>query len=291
MDSKLGIVVNYFRRNDHPALIRDFTLLSLKFLRNDDDKSSILLVDGSSFADTDLSAACTSLNVNYLHMGKEIGFAEALNLGWNLLKEDNICFMANDILVPSGTLRVLQDQLKISDVGCVFPYLSYCDYPGQTYGFVSKPITCEPSVMTINLNIFKRYVLEKAMGVDENYSGSYNDLILLMKIRELGFRVILVGDTSVFHLGKMTIAQGSTYAKDKDQIRFREEYRSYATSHGMWQVKHWKWPLATTPLVSLLWWISQNSMSTRFRNWSQSFIMKIEPELTRYPARYGKCSN
>src|SRR5688572_12820943 len=130
MDDRVGIVVNYYRRNNHPLLTRDFTLLGLKFLRQDNSDNSIVLVDGSPQSDGDLLAACESLKVNYLHTGKELTFAEGFNVGWQYLRETYVCLMANDILVPVGTVKTLQKYLRISDVGCVFPYLSYCDYPG-----------------------------------------------------------------------------------------------------------------------------------------------------------------
>ena len=284
---KTGFVVNYYWRSGFSASVRQATLLALALLRENSGVGKIVLMDGSPIADKLIKNDCHETGIIYHHAGQELSFASGFNCGKQLLDEPYIGLMANDIFPPSDTVQKLIAYLQKNDVGCVFPYLSHCDYPGQMYDFVRMPITCEPSLMTLNLNIFKREVLEQAGGVAEGYSGSYNDLILLMKIRQQGYRVVLVGDTRVTHLGQMTISQGSTYRKTKDRERFVVEYPTYATEHGAWQVAHWKWPLATNKLVGLLWWICQNTISTRLRNAFQRILIMLEPSLTRFPAGWG----
>ncbi len=279
---RVGMVVNYYWQPHFSPAVRYATLLSLQLLRQNPEAQTVLLVDGSPEPDEEMAGHCTALNVRYHHAGRALQFAEGFNIGLSLLEEPYIGLMANDIFPPPDTLRKLLTCLELPDVGCVFPYLSYCDYPGQMADFVRKPITCEPSLMTLNLNLFKREVLQKAGGVDESYSGSYNDLILLMKIRQMGYRVVLVGDTRVTHLGQVTISQGTTYKKEKDRQRFMAEYPAYVAQHGAWQVAHWKWPLATTPAAKILWWLCQHLPSTRLRNRMQDWLIRLEPLLTSY---------
>jgi GT2 family glycosyltransferase len=283
-----GFVINYYRRPSFPPSHRTATTLSIQALKENIGVGHVILVDGSNQPDLYMQDVCNREGIDYLHTGKELTFAQGYNIGWKLLGEPYVGFMANDTFPSKGTISNLLEYIKLLDVGCVFPYISYCDYPGQIYTFARRPITCEPTIMTLNLNIFKREVLEKVMGVDDGYSGCYNDIILLMKIRSTGYRVVLVGNTRVFHMGQMTLSQGSTYAQEKDIRKFKEQYSSYMAEHGIFGVSHWKWPLATTRIVALLWWLSQNNMSATLRNLIQNFVMKLEPELTSFPAEFGK---
>ncbi len=68
--------------------------------------------------------------------------------------------------------------------------------------------TCEPSTMTLNLNIFKRSILEQIGGLDENYIYGYAEPILLIKLRTLGYRVVMVGNSRVFHYDTLTKSLG-----------------------------------------------------------------------------------
>lgn len=142
--------------------------------------------------------------------------------------------------------------------------------------------------MTLNLNLFKREVLERAGGVDEEYTGGYNDLILLMKVRRLGYRVVQVGGTYVNHLGSMTVSQGTTYKREADRVRFREQYAPWVAAHGKWHVAHWKRPLATTPRASRWWWMSQHCPVPAIRRILLQATLVREPELCRYPAVWGR---
>ena len=115
-------------------------------------------------------------------------------------------------------------------MGCVSPYLSFSDWPSQIGHHVKSAVTCEPTGMTLNLCLLKRSVLEAVGGIDETYSGAYNDVILMMKIRHLGLRrVLFAGDTFVTHLGGVTVANGTAYRLTEDIKRFKEEYPQYWT--------------------------------------------------------------
>jgi GT2 family glycosyltransferase len=282
------MVVSYYWRPAFPKSAQLCTWLALQMLAESSGIRTIILVDGSPGPDSFIKGVCQNLGVNYLHAGKELSFSEGFNLGWKTLSEPYVGLMANDVFPSRSSIQTLLKWIEIPDVGCVFPYLTYCDYPGQTASYVRKQMTCEPSAMTINLNLLKRSVLEAVGGVDEAYSGAYNDMILILKIRKLGFRVVQVHNTLVTHMGTLTISQGANFKKEADVGRFSKEYGDYCAKHGIWKIKHWKWPLASGPTVSILWWISQNAPGTRIRSHLQRFTMSREPELTRYPALWGK---
>lgn len=277
----IGIVINYYWKPSYPRSCQLSTWVSLLFLQESGFNKNVVLVDGSPLHDKFIKSKCEDLGIEYISSEKSLGYAEGFNLGIKHSKGDYICLMANDIYPTRKLFEKLYAWIILPDVGCVFPYLSLTDYPGQNPNFVRKPITCEPTLMTLNFNLFKRSVLEEVNGVDENYSGSFNDVILLAKIRNNGHRVIQVGETYGNHLGKMTISQGSNYKKDIDFERFSTEYPQYRAHHGKWQIKHWVKPFAVNKKIAFLWWITQHLPSTRARNFMEWLTIWLEPELTK----------
>jgi GT2 family glycosyltransferase len=286
MDS-VDVVINYYWRPTHNRSSQVATWLSILTLKENSCVGDVVLVDGSPTPDSFIEGICDESDVRYIHTGRELAFAEGYNFGWKLLSGPYVALMANDIFPRQGTMDALLEWIKRPDVGCVTPFLTSADYPPQVASYVYNAVTCEPSAITLNLNVFKRSVLESIGGVDIAYNGCFNDVILVLKIREMGYRVILAGDTQVVHMGQMTIGQGSTYNKRKDMSRFSDEYSLYLAKHGKWKIKHWRWPLATSIWAAILWWISQNIPSVRLRKVFQRFTMRYEPRLTQYPARYG----
>ena len=72
----------------------------------------------------------------------------------------------------------------------MFPYMNtnrMRNLETQMPGFLLRGSqTCEPSNMTLNLNIFKRTILEEINGLDESYLYGYQEPILILKIRSMG---------------------------------------------------------------------------------------------------------
>lgn len=281
------MAVNYYWKPTFSPSTQSCAALALRMLRENTGVGTIVLVDGSPSPDPWIRDCCGKCDVTYHHAGRELSFAEGYNTGWRLLTEPMVGLMASDIFPPKSTIATLTAFLETPEVGCVFPYLSYCDYPAQVAPLVKEAVTCEPSAMTLNLNLFKRPVLQQVGGVDERYTGAYNDLILMMKIRRAGHRVVQVGGTYVNHLGQITISQGTTYKREGDKQRFQKEYPELQAAHGKWRFKHWVRPLSTSPRAARWWWLSQNVPSSRLRGILERYTLSREPQLTRYPAPWG----
>lgn len=277
----IGVVINYYWKPTFPKSFQLSTWVSLLSLQESGFDKNVVLVDGSPLHDKFIQSKCVELGIEYISFDKDLSYAEGFNIGVRHSKGDYICLMANDVYPSRDLIEKLYPWIIMQDVGCVFPYLSSSDYTGQNPNFVRNPITCEPTLMTLNINLFKRSVLEEVNGIDENYSGSYNDVILMAKIRNKGYRVIQVGGTYVNHLGKITISQGSNYQKDLDFQRFSKEYPQYRAKHGKWQVKHWVKPFAVNKRIALFWWIAQHLPSTRARKFMEWLTIWLEPELTK----------
>ncbi len=298
-DAILGMAVNHYWNSPDEAgraVMVTTTELGLRMLRRSPVVGSITLVDGSPVSDDRLAAVCDEIGATYVHEGREIGLAEGYNIGWRSLPEPYVGLMANDIVpYPLKSLEVLLDLVQDPEIGLVFPYLSMCDYPPQlvrTSILRRTMVTCEPASMTLNLNILKREVLEAAGGVDEGYATGFYDPILVMKVRELGYRAVQVGGARVVHLDRLTKETGGStlnvarHAVDFE--RFFTEYPALRTRHGIWGTSFWKWPMATTRTVALLWWLSQRLPQRHARRIAEELAVLVEPVVTRYPARRGR---
>ena len=298
--TSLGMVVNYFHNEcseEHHKLLLTTTKLSLRLLKMNPCVNTVVLVDGSKKPDTDMREFCLKNEIKYCHSGKQIGYAAAYNLGWKMLDESYIGLMANDIIPhPLETIQTLLDWIKKADIGCVAPYFHtnrlYYDEV-QRMGYWNRSLqTCEPASITLNLNLFKRSVLEKIDGIDESYMYGYTEPIFIIKIRSLGYRVVLVGGTQSFHYGELTKSLGASdlkYTQYKmDTQKWLKEYAPYASKRGIANIKLWKWPFSTTLSTKVLWWICYCCPIIRLRKKLLETVMWIEPFLTHYPARYGK---
>jgi GT2 family glycosyltransferase len=276
------------------AVMQAATELSLRMLRRSPVVGSIHLVDGSPAADERLRSVCEEIGARYIHAGRELGLAEGYNTGWRALPEPYVGLMANDIVpLPLDSLEKLLDAARQPEVGVAFPYLTMCDYPPQVTRLSAlgrrTMVTCEPASMTLNLNIFPRDVLEQVGGVDESYLTGYYDPILVMRIRELGYRAVQVGDAWVVHLDRLTKMMGGSTLTPRvhkdDTARFFSQYPRLRTAHGIWGIAFWRWPIATTRRAALVWWLSQNLSHPRARKAVEDFMVVSEPLLTRYPVR------
>jgi len=278
----IGFVLNYYWRPTYNEIVRSSAKLAMSMLRSCSIIDQNLLIDGSPRPDDEIHKECQKNNFEYVHLDRELKFAEALNEGWKRLDTDIVGLMASDIYPTSDTINLLAALVAKPGIGSVAPYLDYCDYPGQIASFVRNPITCEPTSMSLNLNLFKKSTLEAIGGIDEQYSGGYNDLILLMKIRKLGQKVVLVGNTRTTHLGRATVSQGTNFNMSVDNPRFSAEYPLYRASHGPWSITHWKWPFATSKRAKLAWWVAQNFPNQKVRRILETLVIWLEPDLTRF---------
>jgi hypothetical protein len=110
-------------------------------------------------------------------------------------------------------------------------------------------------------------------------------------VRELGYRAVQVGGASVVHLDRLTKKMGGStltaVVHEGDTERFFGEYPHLKTQHGIWGMKFWRWPMATTRRASVLWWLSQRLPQGHARAAFAQLAFLLEPLATRYPARRG----
>ena len=291
-DKQLGIVVNYFSREQQGS-IRDIlvsaTLNSVLFLRQVPEVATVLVVDGSKRPDPELKRRCAKAGCEYFHTDHEVGYAEAYNIGWKRLQEPYIGLMANDIVPnPPGCVSTLLQWLKRPEVGCVFPYLDSPHSRGdevQATGFFGRSeLSCEPSSMTLNLNLFKREILEAVGGITEEFRFGFSEPLLLHGIRSLGYRCVMVGGTRAYHYAELTKVLGASNLRaqlyEHDRQLWFERYPALTSAKGIGKIDMSAMPLSTSRPVRLLWKLAYALPRGRITNKDLRLVMWMEPWLT-----------
>lgn len=295
----LDIVVNFYCAAGSDRSTRELltasTEVSLRLLRRNPVVRQTVLVDGSASPCREIEAACERLGVRYLNDGRELNFVEGYNLGWQSLDGEYVGLMANDIIpMPIDSMQTLLEWVAKPDVGGVFPYMisnraAWDETQRPTFVHRGR-LSCEPASMTVNLNLFKREVLERIGGLDPNYFVGFESPILLIKIRRLGYRMVMVGDTRVMHLDSLTKVLGASGTSkelyEQDLRRWLEEYPRHASTSGIANLNLWRRPFATTLKSRCAWWCVYH-LPRRLRRPASEIVMWIEPWLCRYPARWG----
>ena len=213
------IVVNYYHRPGYPLIVQSSAKFALSCYRHDPNIGSVWLIDGSRKRDDEFCYWCQQNNIQYLHVGRSLTFAQAFNLGARQCQNDWISLSASDIYIPHGFFEQVQDflsNLDLASIGCLVPTLSNCDIPSQEHcGTRLRKV----GLMSLNLNLFPASVFRAIGGVPENLSGGYNDVELCHQLscRNL---VICQMPIKVLHYGKLTISQGSNYSFKADKTSF-----------------------------------------------------------------------
>lgn len=232
----IDCVVNYYCKDRSFCLVRSSAQLSLSCLRGDPLVGSIFLVDGSPTSDPELSLWCDQLGIAYLHAGRALSFAEGFNLGIAQCRAAWIALLASDIYVPLGffsqVFKVVES-LDPANIGCLIPALTFSDIPSQER-YTSR--LRHSSMMSLNLNIFPARHLSLIGGVPEQYSGAYNDIEMVIRLRRLCLPIYQL-PLKVLHYGKLTISQGTDYHYDFDHSRFFEVYPALFSPNSLCNLK------------------------------------------------------
>jgi GT2 family glycosyltransferase len=235
-----GVVVNYFSKETHPSSVKQSAKFAVSLLKNCSEVTSIVLVDGSAKSDLEMKSYCESLDINYAHSGTTMSFGEAYNYGVSLLSEDWIALMASDIYVYPNTFTAFCKFIEnhpALNIGCLIPYLTKCDLPVQQASQYSTRSDCYASIMSFNLNVFKKDIFEKTGGLCTTYSGNFNDIDMCLKLQNLNLDIFLVGDANVVHYGSLTLRHGTTVDNKFDYQQFYADHPELYLSGGLWNLR------------------------------------------------------
>lgn len=229
------VIINYFNPKGIESL-RRMAQTSLAFFRdNSIGQHEICLLDGSGANDEPMRCFCAELRAAYLPSASPESFAQTYNRGLELADGNECVICASDIFVPHGWDKFLADYREFR--GMIIPYLSCSDYSTQQLAssWARRPIA--PVACTINLNYFSRGAVKRIGLLDESFSGSYNDVDLLIRLRRAGMEVLMIDMGPVKHLGKMTVSVATTWDNDADTLTFARKY-PHLVSRRWWYTLH-----------------------------------------------------
>jgi GT2 family glycosyltransferase len=208
-------VICHYNPTRHPYLQRLVGLCVGALERMPDEQLTILVCDGSPEPDPALAEQFTAPRLCYLHAGRQLSFGATYNLGIEAAETETVVLIANDILISSLQLQQLAAELR-GNVACAIPYLSRSDYGTQVSHRGRVPRRSLPASMTINVNAFRRPILQSVGNVPEELSGCFNDAVIHHRLQAKGYRVALVNVGEVDHLRAITrrISSNLSYQRD-----------------------------------------------------------------------------
>jgi hypothetical protein len=234
-----SIVVNHYDGAGGSWHLTSSTMLSASVARLSQLVDEVIVVDGSRTANETLRLFCAGNACTYLHGDRELTFAQAYNLGAAVAKSEWVILCASDVYVNAATIEAIEKTIQLvgaKNIGCVIPTLSRCDLPYQTSNAGAAGRVSSVPLMTINLNAFPRQVFADIGGVPERFSGNYNDVEMVIRLREKGLRVYQVECPAV-HYGSLALAGGKSNVRfEPDSAGFRALRPSYFSTGFVWDV-------------------------------------------------------
>jgi GT2 family glycosyltransferase len=278
---KFGVVVNYFSKESHPISVVYSAKFALSLLKNCPEVTEIVLSDGSASRDEEMERFCESLDIQYLHSGRMLSFAEGYNYGAARLTEEWIVTMASDIYVTPTTFTAMGKFIVNNNdlnIGCLIPYLSKSDLPTQQYltSFFSRD--CLSPGMTFNLNVFKKSVFESFGGMTKEYTGNFNDIEMWLKLEEKGLSTFLVGESYAVHYGQLTLNYGSNTNASKDSEHFYKNHPELYDKNGFFHMKFDK--IFRSKRLKIM-YAANRLLPAGIRNMYLVFMLKTAPILQR----------
>jgi GT2 family glycosyltransferase len=230
----ISIVINYFNP-DGNSRIRSMIQYCLESYEHGTAyRKELLLVDGSGQVDASLQSLCSDRGWRYLVCPDKGMFARIYNAGARAATGDFIVWSASDIFVCPGWDARLIGEMERTGAWMAAPYLTNSDYTAQIRHWPLRMVTFRPSYMTFNLNMVTRQCVEKVGLMDDRFSGNYNDLDYLVRIRRAGGDAIVVDAGQVLHVARGTSSVSSTFRLDEDLRAFLHKYPEFRTTRRDW---------------------------------------------------------
>ncbi len=205
------------------AIFTKACLLAIeKSIRADRLPYEVIVVDNASTDDTPVLLTAWShsrTNGHTLRLAENYGFARACNEGARMARGRYILLLNNDTLPTPGWLEKMME-LAVSDaqVGIVGSKLLFpngriqhvgvafdeAKNPGHIYrGF---PLDIRPAklsreyqAVTAACLLIEQNLYWSVGGLEEAYENSYEDVDLCLKVRARGYRILLCGNSTVYH--------------------------------------------------------------------------------------------
>ena len=242
-----------------------------KSIRADRLPYEVIVVDNGSSDDTHVFLtewSHTRTLARTLRLSENSGFASACNEGARMARGRYIVLLNNDTLPTPGWLEKMME-LAVGDahVGIVGSKLLFpngriqhvgvafdeAKNPGHIYrGFPPdiRPanLSREYQAVTAACLLIERNLYWSVGGLEEAYENSYEDIDLCLKVRARGYRILLCGNSTVYHFESVS------------DDRHAHDLRNRALLKNRW---------ATTIVPDLKGWYARDGMnedSTQFES-------------------------
>lgn len=207
---------------------------------------------------------CRKLRIDYQPSAEKERFADTYNRGAAAAQGEVLVLCASDVLVSPGWVEKLSAQLESTGAAMLSPYLSASDYVAQCYWAVPRRTTFAPCAATINLNAIRREVWDRIGPLDPAFSGNYNDVDYLIRLRRAGCVAAIADCGPIAHLGSVTLGVSTLVNATADAAVFAAKHPAFVAP-GYWH-KCWH------PLLC----------RSRILRTALAFIGRILPEGKRY---------
>lgn len=239
----VSVIVNYFNPKDNPRISATLNLALESLAAYTEYPLELIIVDGSGRKSPELALKSQERGWIYLECTAKgsTSFARTYNQGMEAATGDYRVWMASDIFVNVNWEKNLIAELERTKAWMAAPLLTSSDYLAQTQNLVMQMSTFKPSAMTFNLNIITKECYEKVGLMDERFSGCFNDLDYLLRIREAGGEAIIVDAGQIIHIGRATRnspSVGSTVNHRQDHQLFLEKYPKLKDSNPYWDFNY-----------------------------------------------------
>lgn len=193
--------------------------------RNTPEEHEVIVVDNGSTDGTVEYLKQQEPEIKLIINGSNLGFAKGCNQGLAVSEGDAILFLNNDTVVPPGWLAPLLQQLYADDetgmTGPVSNFISGHQQIPVTYGRIedmdafagengrlNRGKTLEVRRLIGFCLLVKRSVLDEIGPFDERYGlGNYEDDDLCLRAIRAGYRLLVVLDSFIHHIGHASMGQ------------------------------------------------------------------------------------
>lgn len=217
-------------------------------VRNTQGEEVDVIVADNGSTDDSLGVLCREFpNVKLIALDENFGFSGGYNKAIDQVRTPYVLLLNSDVETPPGWWRPLLDFMEENpDVGACQPkILSYKDrfkfeYAGAAGGLLDRygyPFCrgrlfdrveydlCQYDDGAADIAwasgaalMVRRDVYMKAGGLDELFFAHMEEIDLCCRIHSLGYRICVVPDSHVYHLGGASLAQGNP---KKTYLNFR----------------------------------------------------------------------
>lgn len=243
-DKLVSVIIVNWNGKDH--LVKCLSSLSKQGYKN----IEVVLVDNASI---DGSVGYVGRNfpkTRIIINKKNLGFAEANNIGYKISNGDYVLFLNNDTCVTKNFLTELITAVEKDDsIGCVQSKILLMDNPGYLdsagslftpTGFLYHYGAYKKNTLRYNQSLdlfsargacmlFKRAVLEKVKVerdiFDSNYFAYFEETDLCHRILMAGYRVVYVPNSIIYH------KLGGTSVKLADAFVHYHSYKNRINSY------------------------------------------------------------